>query len=117
MSVSGIRSTPNSADLLALLRQQHAAKQANSASNIVKLLDNGGGPQGSTTASGSTSTTGDAPVATTTGSGTSPLSPTVIAALIDAQGQQSSGTGGAADPPSFGRKLFDSVDTNGDGQI
>ncbi len=117
MSVSGIGSTPNSADLLALLRQQHSAKQANSASNIAKLLGNDGGSQGSTAPSGSTSATGDTPAATTTGSGTSPLSQTVLAALIDAQGQQSSGTGGPADPHSFGRKLFDSVDTNGDGQI
>jgi len=103
--------------LLALLRQQHSAKQANSASNIAKLLGNDGGSQGSTAPSGSTSATGDTPAATTTGSGTSPLSQTVLAALIDAQGQQSSGTGGPADPHSFGRKLFDSVDTNGDGQI
>ena len=117
MSVSGIRSTPNSADLLALLRQQHSAKQANSASNIAKLLGNDGGSQGSTAPSDSTSATGDTPAATTTGSGTSPLSQTVLAALIDAQGQQSSGADGAANPPSFGRKLFDSVDTNGDGQI
>src|SRR5216683_1778712 len=117
MSVSGIGSTPNSADLLAILRQQYLAKHANSASNIAKLLDNGGGSQGSTAPSGSTSATGDTPAATTTGSGTSPLSQTVLAALIDAQGQQSSGTGGPADPHSFGRKLFDSVDTNGDGQI
>jgi len=117
MSVSGIRSTPNSADLLALLRQQHSAKQANSASNIAKLLGNDGGSQGSTAPSGSTSATGDTPAATTTGSGTSPLSQTVLAALIDAQGQQPSGTGGPADPHSFGRKLFDNIDTDGNGQI
>ena len=115
MSVSGIRSTPNSADLLALLRQLHAAKQANSASNIAKLLDNGGGSQASTAASGSTSTTGDAPAATTTGSGTSPLSQSILAALIDGQGQQSFGTGGPADPHSFRRMLCDSIDTDGNG--
>jgi hypothetical protein len=51
------------------------------------------------------------------------LSQTIIAVLIEAQGQQSSGAGkasdpaGAADPSSFGQKLFNSVDTDGDGQI
>jgi hypothetical protein len=115
MSVSGIRSTPNSADLLAILRQQYLAKQASSASNVSSLLDDGGGSQGSTPASSSTA--GTTPAATTTGSGTNPLSQTIIAVLIEAQGQQSSGTGNAADPSSFGQKLFNSVDTNGDGQI
>jgi hypothetical protein len=121
MSVSGIRSTPNSADLLAILRQQYLAKQASSASNVSSLLDNGGASQGSTPAP--SSTTGTTPSATTTGSGTSPLSQTIIAVLIEAQGQQSSGTGkasdpaNAADPSSFGQKLFNSVDTDGDGQI
>ena len=115
MSVSGIRSTHNSADLLAILRQQYLAKQANSASNVSSLLDDGGGSQGSTPAPSSTA--GTTPAATTTGSRTSPLSRTIIAVLIEAQGQQSSGTGNAADPSSFGQKLFNSVDTNGDGQI
>jgi hypothetical protein len=120
MSVSGISTTPNSADLLAILRQQYLAKQASSASNVSSLLDNDGDSQGSTPASSSTGTT---PAATTTGSGTSPLSQTIIAVLIEVQGQQSSATGsaptaaGAADPSSFGQKLFNSVDTNGDGQI
>jgi hypothetical protein len=120
MSVSSVSSTSNSADLLAILRQQYLAKQASSASNVSSLLDNDGDSQGSTPASSATGTT---PAATTTGSGTSPLSQTIIAVLIEVQGQQSSATGGAAvpagaaDPSSFAQKLFNSVDTNGDGQI
>ncbi len=121
MSVSGINSTSNNVDLLAILRQQYLAKQASSASNVSSLLDDGGDSQGSTPAPSSTA--GTTPAATTTGSGTSPLSQTIIAVLIEVQGQQSSGTGSAsapataADPSSFGQKLFNSVDTNGDGQI
>ena len=121
MSVSGINSTSNNVDLLAILRQQYLAKQASSASNVSSLLDDGGDSQGSTPAPSSTA--GTTPAATTTGSGTSPLSQTIIAVLIEVQGQQSSRTGSApapataADPSSFGQKLFNSVDTNGDGQI
>ena len=70
MSVSGINSTSNNVDLLAILRQQYLAKQASSASNVSSLLDDGGDSQGSTPAPSSTA--GTTPAATTTGSGGAP---------------------------------------------
>src|SRR5260370_11944198 len=98
MSVSGINSTSNNVDLLAILRQQYLAKQASSASNVSSLLDVGGDSQGSTPAPSSTA--GTTPAATPTGSGKTPLSQTVLAGLVRVHGPLSSRPRYEPAPPS-----------------
>src|SRR5260370_41967185 len=115
MSVSGINSTSNNVDLLAILRQQYLAKQASSASNVSSLLDDGGDSQGSTPAPSSTA--GTTPAATTTGSGPRPSRQTIHAQLIQAQGPPAPGTASlpapapASDPSGYGQELVNSGDT------